>query len=45
MPTSPPDQRRIDLAAAGDLYAAAIPAHAARAVDLAGALLGRTEPP
>ncbi len=45
MPTSPPEHRRIELAAGGDSCADAIPARAARAVDLAGALLGRTEPP
>ena len=45
MPTCPPDQRRIELAAAGDSCADAIPARAELAVDLAGALLGRTEPP
>jgi hypothetical protein len=45
MPTSPPEQRRIELAAVGDSCADAIPACAARAIDLAGALLGRTHPP
>jgi hypothetical protein len=45
MPTSPPEHRCIQLAAGGDSCADVIPARAELAIDLAGALLGRTEPP
>ena len=42
MLTSPPEQRRIELAVVGDSCADAIPVRAARAVDAAGAVSGRT---
>jgi phosphoglycolate phosphatase-like HAD superfamily hydrolase len=45
MLASPPEQRRIELAAVGDSCADALPVRAARAVDAAGVLFGRTQPP
>ena len=45
MLTSPPEPRRIELAAVVDSCADASPVRSARAVDAAGALSGRTQPP